>query len=297
VYFQPFALKQSKAMKPLIQKLPLNEATSFVAKTFRTPHFEVGWHQHIEYELILFTEGSGMSFIGNYVGEFETGDIYFLGSNLPHTFQKSGEQITSAVVVQFRDDFWGNHFLEIPESRNLKKLLQASLHGLKITGQTKPVLAKHIQQLENTNGFKRVLLLGECLDMMADRKEYSEVSTQEIAPLTQKDKQGIDRVFQFTIDSFNNPVSLPEVAAVACMSVPAFCRYFKRSTKKTYTQFLNEVRIGYACNLLQDTQKTVLDICYESGYNSIANFHRQFFKIKSYTPLQYRKYFMAAQHH
>jgi AraC-like DNA-binding protein len=284
-------------MKPLIQKLPLNEDFSFVAKTFRTPHFEVGWHQHIEYELILFTEGSGISFIGNYVGEFETGDIYLLGSNLPHTFQKSGEQITSAVVVQFRDDFWGNHFLEMPESRPLKKLLQASLHGLQITGQTKSVLANHIQKLENASGFKRVLLLEECLYLLAESNDYSEVSTQEITSLTPKDKQGIDRVFQFTIDSFNNPVSLPEVAAVACMSVPAFCRYFKRSTKKTYTQFLNEVRIGYACNLLQDTQKTVLDICYESGYNSIANFHRQFFKIKSYTPLQYRKYFMAAQHH
>src|SRR4051812_10645095 len=171
-------------MKPLIQKLPLTDNASFVAKTFRTPHFEVGWHQHIEYELILFTEGSGTSFIGNYVGEFETGDIFFLGSNLPHTFQKSGEQINSAVVVQFRDDFWGNHFLEIPESRNLKQLLQASLHGLQIIGESKTVLAKHIKQLEHTTGFKRVLLLEECLHLMAESNEYSEVSTQEITPLT-----------------------------------------------------------------------------------------------------------------
>jgi AraC-like DNA-binding protein len=284
-------------MKPLIQKLPLNEATSFVAKTFRTPHFEVGWHQHIEYELILFTEGSGMSFIGNYVGEFESGDIYFLGSNLPHTFQKSGEQITSAVVVQFRDNFWGNHFLAIPESRNINQLLERSLYGLKFTGKSKVVLANHIKQLETAIGFKRVLLLGECLHLMAESSDYWEVSTQEIKELTSEDKHYIDLVFQFTIDSFTNPISLEEVAAIARMSVPAFCRYFKRSTQKTYNQFLNEVRIGYACNLLQDTQKSVLDICYESGYNSIANFHRQFFKIKSYTPLQYRKYFMAAQHH
>jgi AraC-like DNA-binding protein len=281
-------------MKPLIQKLPLNEDASFVAKTFRTPHFEVGWHQHMEYELILFTEGSGMSFIGNYVGEFETGDIYFLGSNLPHTFQKSGEQITSAIVVQFRDDFWGNDFLQIPESRNLKKLLDSSMHGLKITGKSKAVLAQQIKDLEITNGFKRVLMLGECLYIMAEKKEYLKVSTQEIKELNPKDKQCIDRVFQYIIDSFKYPVSLPEVASIACMSVPAFCRYFKRSTKKTYTEFLNEVRIGYACNLLQDTKKTVLDICYESGYNSIANFHRQFLKIKACTPLQYRKYFTDA---
>ncbi|HUP14338.1 MAG TPA: AraC family ligand binding domain-containing protein, partial [Niastella sp.] len=227
-------------MKPLIQKLPLNEDASFVAKTFRTPHFEVGWHQHAEYELILFTEGSGMSFIGNYVGEFETGDVYFLGSNLPHTFQKSGAQITSAVVVQFRDDFWGEHFLQLPESRNLKKLFDASLQGLKITGASKAVLAKQIKELENTTGFKRLLLLGECLYVMAEEKEYLTVSTQEVKALNSKDRECIDRVFQFIIDSFKYPVTLPQVAAIACMSVPAFCRYFKRSTKKTYTEFLNE---------------------------------------------------------
>ena len=75
------------------------------------------------------------------------------------------------------------------------------------------------------------------------------------------------------------------------MSVPAFCNYFKRSTKKTYIDFLNEVRVGYACNLLMDTKKPVIDICYESGYNTMANFHKQFLKIKKLTPLQYRKSF------
>src|ERR1044072_2355658 len=124
-------------MRPLVQKLPLNENTSFVAKTFRTPNFEVGWHQHIEYELILFTEGSGMSFIGNHVGEFERGDIYFLGSNLPHTFQKSGDQVTSAVVVQFRGDFWGPGFLDLPELRSIKGLFEASMLGLKMEGEAR----------------------------------------------------------------------------------------------------------------------------------------------------------------
>jgi AraC-like DNA-binding protein len=281
-------------MKPLIQKLPLNENISFVAKTFRTPHFEVGWHQHIEYELILFTEGSGMSFIGNHVGEFDTGDIYFLGSNLPHTFQKRNpDLITSAVVVQFRDDFWGQQLLHIPESRSVKKLLETSMNGLKIQGNSKQQLAPMVKELETASGFQRVLLLGACLDIMAENKEYIKVSTQEARELNHKDKEIIDKVFQFTIDSFRDPVSLPQVASIACMSVPAFCKYFKRSTKKTYIDFLNEVRIGYACNLLQETKKPVLDICFESGYNTMANFHKQFLKIKKCTPLQYRKYFGA----
>jgi hypothetical protein len=174
-------------MKPLIQKLPLAENTSFVARTFRTPNFEVGWHQHIEYEIILFTEGSGMSFIGNYIGEFETGDIYFMGPNLPHTFQKSGDQVTSAVVVQFRDDCLGHHFLEIPESKNIKKLLNTSLQGLKVTGNGKKVLASLLAQLEKATGFKRVLLLGECLHLLAEKKEFIKVSTQKIKELPHRD--------------------------------------------------------------------------------------------------------------
>ena len=274
-------------MKPLIQKLPLTESTSFVAKTFRTPNFEVGWHQHVEYELILFTEGSGLSFIGNHVGEFETGDIYFLGSNLPHTFQKSGDQVTSAVVVQFRNDL----FIQIPETRAIHLLFQTSMQGLKMQGDTKLKLAALIKELETATGFKRILILSECLEIMAANNEYMTISTQEVKHLNPKDKDCIDRIFQFTIDSFKEPVSLAQVASIACMSIPAFCNYFKRSTKKTYIDFLNEVRIGYACNLLVDTKKSVLDICYESGYNTMANFHKQFLNVKGLTPLQYRKSF------
>ena len=120
-------------MKPFIEKLPLSEDRSFVAQTHRTPNFEVPWHQHIEYELILFTEGAGLSFIGNYVGEFETGDIFFLGSNVPHTFQKSHEGlITSAVVIHFNENFWGEEILNLPESKFIKRLLQRTMNGLKI---------------------------------------------------------------------------------------------------------------------------------------------------------------------
>jgi AraC-like DNA-binding protein len=281
-------------MKPFIQKLTLDESTSFVAKTFRTPNFEVGWHQHIEYELILFTQGSGLSFVGNHVGEFETGDIYLLGSNLPHTFQKRDPVlIASAIVVQFREYFWGSEILNMPESRNIKKLLEISLFGLKITGNSKRLLFSLISDLETAIGFQRILILGQCLETIATGKEYIEVSTQDVKQMNNKDKERIDRVFQFTIDAFKEPISLSKVADIASMSIPAFCNYFKKSTKKTYIDFLNEIRIGYACTSLIETKKTVCEICFDSGYNTMANFHKQFLKVKKITPLQYRKYFTA----
>jgi len=280
-------------MKPLIEKLPLAEDTSFLAKTFSTPHFEVPWHQHAEYELILFTEGEGASFIGNYVGDFKCGDIFFLGSNLPHTFQKAEKDLfTSAVVVQFKEDFWGNDFMQMPESRQIKSLFETSMHGLKINEKCRLQLAPLVKKLEKINGFERIITLCNCLALIAQQQDYITLSTQEIKAFNSKNKERIDKILQYTIDYFQEPVTLEDVAKNVAMSIPAFCNYFKKSTKKTYIDFLNEVRVGYACKQLIDTQNNIASICYDSGFNTLANFNKQFLKVKNLTPSGYRKTFM-----
>jgi AraC-like DNA-binding protein len=282
-------------MKPITEKLPLSDNTSFVARTHRTPHFEVSWHQHIEYELILFTEGAGLSFIGNYVGEFEVGDIFFLGANLPHTFQKSENIITSAVVVHFKEDFWGKEFLNLPESRNIRQLLDVSSAGLKVDGKSKELLTPLIKLLEKETGFKRLITLCNCLEILSQKADYLKLSTQEIRQVNNKSRERIDRIFQYTMDNFKEDIQLSTIASIADMSIPAFCNYFKKSTRKTYIDFLNEVRIGYACKLLTDTQSTVESACYDSGFNTVANFNKQFLKIKGNTPSKYRKLFLGRE--
>lgn len=277
-------------MKPLIEKLPISEDNSFVAGIHRTPFFEVAWHQHIEYELILFTEGAGLSFVGNYVGEFEPGDIYFLGSNVPHTFQKShAELITSAVVVHFKEDFWGEDLLNLPESKALKKLLATSAHGLKVLGGAKNLITPLIENLEKDKGFWRIINLCTCLTILAETEDYQPVSTQEVKALNQRDSKRIERIFHYTMQNFKEPIQLSAIASIASMTVPAFCNYFKKRTKKTYIDFVNEVRIGYACKQLLTSEMSVLEICFESGFNTVANFNRQFLKIKKLTPSAYRK--------
>lgn len=281
-------------MKTLIEKLPLSENTSFVAKTFRTPHFEVPWHQHVEYELIWFREGDGLAFIGNYAGEFKAGDVFFIGTNIPHTFQKrTNDMITSAVVVQFREDFWGQDFMALPEAREIRELFKTSMQGLQLNGESRQLLGKTIESLEHQKGFGRIVKLTECLEVMASLKEFQTLSTQEANLLNPKDKERIDKVFNYTIASFRQRITLGEVAEIAGLSVPAFCNYFKKSTKKTFIDFLNEIRVGYACKLLIETDQNIINVCYESGYNTLANFNKQFLKVKGETPSRYRKGFAA----
>lgn len=280
-------------MRPLIQKLPLNDDASFIAKTFRTPHYEVPWHQHIEYELILFTEGHGMSFIGNYVGQFATGDIFFLGSNVPHAFQKQvNDLICSAVVVQFKDDFWGAEFLKIPENEALKDLLALSMKGIRINGESKTKLHKLISALEHAKGFMRISTLFNILELIIHEPQKSVLATRQMNLMNEKYQERLDTVFQYTIENFHKPIALAEIAAIAHMSVPAFCNYFKKSCKKSYIEFLNEIRVGYACKLLQGTNKPISAVCFDSGYNTPANFNKQFLKVKRTTPNQFRNQFI-----
>lgn len=277
-------------MKLLIEKLPLRDDSSFVARTYRTPYFEVPWHQHIEYQLILFLEGEGCSFIGNYVGDFKKDDIFFLGSNLPHTFQKASKDIiTSALVVQFKDDFWGKDFLQLPECQSIRRLFDISMKGLKLSDESKKILNPLIREMENLTGLRRIACLCECLQFIADKKECKTLSTQEVISFTSKKQERIDKIFRYTIDHFQGSIPLDTIADYADMSVPAFCNYFRKSTKKTYIDFLNEIRIGYACQQLIDTKKTVQEICFESGFNTLANFNKQFLKVKAITPSHFRK--------
>jgi AraC-like DNA-binding protein len=276
-------------MKPIVQYIPLQPNTSFVVSTFRSPNFETGWHIHEAFELILITAGNGLAYIDKYESIYKPGDIFFLGSNLSHRFQPN-DNSTSAVIIQFKEDCLGKEFLNCPECQPLKQLLQIAGYGIEITGNISKQLQPLMRALEITNDLNRIIILLQCLQILAStNKEHTPLNTAETRSTNQKDGDCIDKIIKYTSDTFHEPVTLEKVAAIACKSIPSFCHYFKRRTQKTYIDYLNEVRVAYACNQLLQTNKPVVDIGYESGYNSVANFHRQFLRLKKTTPLQYRK--------
>ncbi|GAO41640.1 AraC family transcriptional regulator [Flavihumibacter petaseus] len=278
-------------MKPLLEKLPLEEDQSFVAKTFRTPHFEVPWHQHPELEIILFLEGEGNAFVGNHVGNFNSGDIFFLGANLPHTFQKATPGlVTAALVIQFLPDCCGKDLWEIPEGKALRNLLDNAACGLKVDPAIALALTPKLQRLEQINGFQRIIGLWDCLDFLS-RYDHKSLSSKTMTGVSHKEQERLDSIFHYTIGHYAQGISLDAIAAHAGMSIPAFCHYFRKRTKKTYVEFLNEVRIGKACQQLVDTTKPITEIAFESGFNTLANFNKQFLKLKKMQPREYRNKF------
>ncbi|MDB5278412.1 MAG: AraC family transcriptional regulator [Ferruginibacter sp.] len=277
-------------MKTLIQKIHLEEHQSFACRTYRTPDFETNWHRHEEFELILITEGYGTAMIGDFIGEYQPGDLYFIAGNLPHWFKKQHHKITgSAVVVHFKQEIFGREFLQLPELKSVYQLLQKN-DGIQIHPKLKKEIASFINELQEMKGFQRMNALLQCLQKISTTPHYT-MLTQNFASHNNHINPAIEKIIDFSFKRYLTPVTLQQVADVADMSIPTFCRFFKKNIKKTYFDFIQDLRISHACKLLTNSNKPVMEICYESGYNSWAHFSKQFKQVKQLTPSQYRKEF------
>jgi AraC-like DNA-binding protein len=275
-------------MKTLIQKIHLEEHESFACRTYKTPNFETNWHIHEEHELIVITKGNGTAMIGDYIGPYNTGDVFFLAGNLPHWFRKNQAKTTgSAKVTHFTKKIFGNEFLLNPEMKHIASLLQKN-HGLQFEKKAKKEIADTITAIEIAEGFQRFNLLLQCLYKISIAYKH-QLLTANFLDAGNKVNPAIEKIIDYSFKHYLEPITLQNVAAVAEMSIPTFCRFFKKNIKKTYFEFLQDIRISHACKLLTNTNKSIMEICYESGYNSWAHFSKQFKEIKQVTPSAYRK--------
>ena len=278
-------------MKTLIQKIHVEEHCSFACRTYRTPQFETNWHMHEEYELIVLTEGHGTAMIGDYVGEYRAGDVFFLAGNLPHWFRKAHAKMTgAAVVVHFVKGIFGDSLLSQPEMRLVKQLLDRN-NGLQLTDNLQQEMAAAIVAMETASGYQRFRLLLDSLQQIGSSNSY-QVITEDFTQTTEDVNPAIETIIDYSFRHYLEPITLEQVAAVAGMSIPTFCRFFRRNLKKTYFDFLQDLRISHACKLLANTDKPVLEVCYDSGYNSWAHFSKQFKRVKGLPPGRYRKRFL-----
>jgi len=267
----------------------LSDHSSFLADTFITPYFETPWHYHSEYELVLIIKGKGKRFVGNHVSDFEEGNLTFLGPNVPHLFRKeSSAETGGSLVIHFKEDFLGNGFLTTPEMRKINLLFEKSRMGLHIYGKTCEEIAGQMNNVLTLRGMDRLICLLQLLARLADSPEYELLSNQDSGWQNNKDSDRLNKVFDYLMTHFTEDIQLQKVAQIANMSYSGFCRYFKNRTKKTFSHFVNEIRIGYACKRLMESDITVSSVCFECGFNNLTNFNEQFKKIIKITPYQFK---------
>lgn len=281
--------------KPLLQKLPLSFGSSFLIDRFESPHFETPWHYHQAIEIVLCDGGFGKKFIGKHVCDYTEGDLAILGSNLPHwyraddSFYHQNQTIKPAsIVIHFLDDCFGKDFFDIEEMTEIKRFLEIAKLGIEFYGDTKNIIREKILGLLEADKIHRFLGLIEILHLMAHSKEYKLLSENGMVGVSTKDSQRMNAVFDYVLKNFKNDIDLSEIADKTNFSEAAFCRYFKLRTQKTFVAFVNEIRIGYACKLLIESELNILEICYESGFKNLSNFNRQFRKMMNTNPKNYR---------
>lgn len=255
------------------------------------------WHYHPEIELLYCLRGKGTNFIGNSIRNIEEGELLLIGKNLPHTRQRDKAYYQDqcapepeSIVIQFREEFLGKDFFSVREFLHIKELFNRALHGLQFTGITRDSVAAKLQSLQLKSETQAVFALLDILDELARSKDFVFLNSEKwISDAHEKSSRKINKVYHYTIANFREPIALAEVAALTNHSVTGFCRYFKTRTRKSYIQYLTEVRIGYACELLREGNLDVTRVCFASGFNNLSHFHKQFKKTVKLTPSAYQK--------
>ena len=276
--------------------------SSFMALELVEAHFDPNWHFHPHYQIFTVVEGSGTRFIGDDIRHFEAGDTVFLGPNVPHLwrsdrayFEGNSGLKTHGVVVYFTEDFLGESFFQKPEMHLLRQLLQKSYRGLDIVGGAREYVRKSLEGLSKTDGFEAILQLLTMLNYLSHSTETTYItSVGYVNTHKVSETERMQKVHEYVMKHFKEELRLNEVAALTNMTEAAFCRYFKSRTNKTFSDFVSEIRVGYACKLLIGEKFSVTQICYESGFNTVSNFNRQFKNLTGKSPLQYQKEYTRA---
>ncbi|MEV5967433.1 AraC family transcriptional regulator [Kribbella sp. NPDC051952] len=248
--------------------------------------FDFYWHFHPQVEITLITKGSGTRIVGDSIENYWPRDLTVIGAELPHTFASGPDSADhEAVVIQFRPDFLGPAFWERPEFAAIGSLLERAAGGVHLIAGNN--LAAAIRDLGEGRPADRTLRLIQLLSRLADA--HSRVlSTTRLRPVSTHARERADAIQAFLAKNYTTPVTLTEVAAVAHMTPTAFSRFFRRTFGRTLTDYLTELRIAAACQLLLDTELAIADIAAHVGYQNLSNFNRRFRQLKRISPRDFR---------
>jgi AraC-like DNA-binding protein len=282
-------------LKPQFLKIapPANASINLYEQ--EVPYFATPWHYHPEFEIVLIKKSVGKKYVGSSISEFEPDDLCVIGSLLPHFYKNTqeyygsdSEMEASSYVIHFREDCFGEAFWGLPEVTRVQDLLLRSKKGLQfgktVAQQAKPLIAALFQK----EATARIIAFLEIIHLLSCTKDYTYLNANSIELRNEADSDRIKKVYEFVMQHFKENICLNDAAQLASMSESAFSRYFKKRTRLTFSNFLTGVRVEYACRKLRETEKSIAEIAFESGFNNLSNFNRQFKLLKKMTPFAYK---------
>jgi len=269
-----------------------DEGSSFRLLHTKTTAEKFPWqyHYHPEYEIVCVLNGDGTRHVGNHFSTYENGDLVLLGPNLPHSgFGLNAHGMHEEIVVQIKDEVFKESILTRPEMNDISLLLEKAKYGLWFYGNTKMKVTKKLKKLIKLSAFEKYLELLSALYVMAASNEYELLNPNvDLSSLLKKNNSRLQNIFTYVEQHYNEEVNIKKVAAIANLSVPSFCNYFKKLMNCTFTDFINQYRIQRACALMQH-EKSVTEISYDCGFNNVAYFNKVFKGIMKKTPTEYKR--------
>jgi AraC-like DNA-binding protein len=278
--------------KPTLEKITPSFGSSLLVKKhvqFLKTN-KAFWHFHPEIEIVYVNKGKGKRHIGNHISYFNNSQLVLIGSNLPHLGYM--DRLTtngSETLIQFKPNFLGDDFFKIPEMEAINQLFERAKKGIRFNIEIKKRIGAKIEELVNLEGANRIISFLDILKELATTNDYTILNADGFAFETQPQDSGkIDLVFKQINENFNRHIALEEIAGVVSMTVPAFCRFFKKTTGKTFTKLVNEYRVVHATKLLSESQSSITDICYECGFNNFSHFNKLFKEFTGKSASKYR---------
>jgi AraC-like DNA-binding protein len=286
-------------IKAQFENLYPTSRASFIVNAFTLDKFDVPYHFHPQYELTLIVKGKGKRFVGKNMAGFDSGDLVFLGSDLPHSWKSEHivhTETVQSVVVQFEKNFLGAEFFEKPELAEINNLLKLSAYGIHFMQDGAAVAGEKMKLLaKQENAFRKLSMLLEILYDLAKSGDYVLLDQDgTIAQQHNSHKERVNAALGYIVDNFRNDIVLNKVASLANMSPNAFCKYFKKMTNKTFVETVIDYRISFAIQQLIATDKAVSEIAMESGFGDISHFYKLFKKRMNMSPLNYRNSFQKS---
>lgn len=284
-------------LKASYEPLKVTKDNSFLIRSFNEKSFSAPYHFHPELELTLILKGEGKRYVGSNMSNYIAGDFVLLGPNLPHCWKseniKGEKMAASSLVIQFTEDFLGQDFFSRPEMSSIAQMLGKSRFGMQFLGKLAADAKESMIALVNEeSNFKKLILLLEMLQQLSTSRQYKLLDKQKqnfYQSLVEQKR--INDVLAYIVDHFRETILLEKAASIAGMTPTAFCKFFKRATRKTFIQMVMEFRINYAMQQLVHTEKSISDIAFDSGFGDVSHFFKTFKKEKKLSPLNYRKNF------